>query len=265
MTRLWTLIGVSVVLAVLAAACGGDADVDIDGDDEMATAAVTPASSPTLAPTPMGFAERPEITISSDETFSAIVETTKGTFRIELRPDIALETVNSFIFLAREGFYDGVTFHRVIPGFVAQGGDPTGTGSGGPGYTLPDEFSDVPFQRGTVAMANTGAPNSSGSQFFIAYAANVYDDVDDSGNASVGDVRLTDVVPFPAGSTVADGDPDIGRGLTTVSDLTGAFTVFGMVVEGMEVVDALTPRDPATDPAAPPGDAILSIQIEDGE
>jgi peptidylprolyl isomerase len=118
----------------------------------------------------MTFSERPEITISPDKKYSATVETTKGTFRIELRPDIAIQTVNSFIFLARQGYYDGVTFHRVIPGFVAQGGDPTGTGSGGPGYTLPAEFSDVPFVRGTVGLARSDDPDSGGSQFFICYS-----------------------------------------------------------------------------------------------
>jgi peptidylprolyl isomerase len=119
----------------------------------------------------MTFAERPEITISPDKQYSATVETTKGTFRIELRPDIAIQTVNSFIFLARQGYYDGSTFHRVIPGFVAQGGDPTGTGSGGPGYTLPAEFSDVPFVRGTVGLARQPQDvDSGGSQFFIAYS-----------------------------------------------------------------------------------------------
>ena len=268
MLRLRPILSAFAFLAVLVAACNGGGAGTTPPARETPTAGETPASSPALAPTPMTFAERPELTISADEKIFAIVETEKGSFRIELRPDLALETVNSFIFLARQGYFNGVTFHRVIPGFVAQGGDPTGTGSGGPGYTLPDEFSDVPFERGTVAMANTGAPNSSGSQFFIAYAAQVYDDVDDSGDASVGDVRLRDVDPFPEGSTVADGDPDIGSGLTTVSrlvsDLKGRFTVFGQVVEGMDVVDALTPRHPAVDPNASPGDAIIGIEIEEG-
>jgi len=213
----------------------------------------------------MTFAERPEITISPDKKYFATVETTKGTIRIELRPDLAIQTVNSFIFLARQGYYDGVTFHRVIPGFVAQGGDPTGTGSGDPGYTLPAEFSDIPFERGTVGLARSNDPDSGGSQFFIAYAADVYDDVDESGDTSVGDVRLSDVGPYPAGSTVADGDLDIGSGLTTVSALNGLYTVFGKVIEGMEVVDSLTPRDPATDPNAPPGDTIITITIQEGE
>jgi peptidylprolyl isomerase len=159
MLRAWPLLAASLLLGALALACG-------DGGGQPPT----PSPSPTLAPTPMTFTERPEITISPDKKYFATVETTKGTFRIELRPDIAIETVNSFIFLARQGYYDGVTFHRVIPGFVAQGGDPTGTGSGGPGYTLPAEFSDVPFERGTVGMARGNDPDSGGSQFFIAYS-----------------------------------------------------------------------------------------------
>lgn len=117
----------------------------------------------------MKFAERPELTIDPDKKYTAIIETEKGTFRIQLKPDLAIQTVNSFVFLAREGYYDGVTFHRVLPGFMAQGGDPTGTGSGGPGYTLPAEFSDTPYVRGTVGMARTADPDSGGSQFFITF------------------------------------------------------------------------------------------------
>ena len=117
----------------------------------------------------MTFAERPELSIDPDKKYIAIIETEKGTFRIQLKPDLAIQTVNSFVFLAREGYYDGVTFHRVIPGFMAQGGDPTGTGSGGPGYNLPAEFSDTPYVRGTVGMARTADPDSGGSQFFITF------------------------------------------------------------------------------------------------
>jgi peptidylprolyl isomerase len=255
MLRAWPLIAASLLLGVLALACG---------DDEGEPSA--PSPSPALEPTPINFAERPEITIDPDKKYFADVETTKGTFRIKLRPDIALQTVNSFIFLAREGFYDGVTFHRVIPGFVAQGGDPTGTGSGGPGYTLPAEFSDVPFKRGTVGLARSNDPDSGGSQFFIAYAAKVYDDRDDSGDASAGDIRLMDVGPLLEGSKVAKGDPDIGSGLTTVSGLNGLYTVFGTVVEGMKLVDSLTPRDPANIATPQPqGDTIITITIQEGE
>ena len=111
------------------------------------------------APEPMGLAE--------GDTCRALLETAQGAITIRLRPDLAPQSVNSFVFLAREGFYDGTTFHRVIPGFIAQGGDPTGRGHGGPGYRLPDELSAEPFEAGAVGLANSG-PGSNGSQFFIA-------------------------------------------------------------------------------------------------
>ena len=112
----------------------------------------------------------PAMTIDPSKHYTATIVTEKGDIVIELYPAEAPVTVNSFVFLARQGFYDGVTWHRVLPGFVAQTGDPTGTGSGGPGYTFKDEISpklnlDAP---GIVAMANSG-PNSNGSQFFITY------------------------------------------------------------------------------------------------
>ncbi len=115
------------------------------------------------------YQNRPTLAIDPAKTYLAVITTVRGEFTIEVRPDVAPETVNSFIFLARDGYYDGVTFHRVIPGFVAQGGDPTGTGSGGPGYTLPAEFSELPYERGTVGVARSTSPDSGGSQFFIAF------------------------------------------------------------------------------------------------
>jgi len=125
-----------------------------------------------------------------------------GEIRIELLPEIAPQTVANFIKLAEEGFYAGIQFHRVIPGFILQAGDPYSRdsdprqlGSGGPGYTIPDEFSDFPHTRGVVSMANKGAPNSGGSQFFILH-----------------------------------GD---------APQLDGRYAVFGRVVEGMDVVDAI--------------------------
>jgi peptidylprolyl isomerase len=220
MKRFWPLLGASALFAVLAFACKGDGGAKNE----------TPASSPGLAPTPKTYSERPPTTISADKKYSAVVETTKGKFTIELRPDIALQTVNSFIFLAREGFYNGVTFHRVIrdvpgkPDFVAQTGDPTGTGSGGPGYTLPAEFSAEPYVRGTVGMARVGTDiDSAGSQWFITYN-DKYQDV-----------------------------------------LNRQYTVFGKVVEGMETIDALTPRDTSNVATPQPeGDRIISIEIVEG-
>ncbi len=108
----------------------------------------------------------PEMVIDTAKTYTATVETNRGSFTIDLLTDVAPKTVNNFVFLAREGFYNGTTFHRVIPGFVAQGGDPTGTGRGGPGYKFEDELTPTPFVEGIVGMANAG-PNTNGSQFYI--------------------------------------------------------------------------------------------------
>ena len=159
----------------------------------------------------------PAMSIDPAKPYSARLKTAGGEITIRLRSDLAPQSVNSFVFLAREGFYDGCTFHRVIPGFVAQGGDPTGSGSGGPGYTVPDELSDVPFAAGVLGMANAG-PNTNGSQFFIT--------------------------------------------LGEVPHLTGRYTVFGEVTEGMDVALGITPRDPAS--ARAPGDSIEGIEILEG-
>ncbi|MEZ4645761.1 MAG: peptidylprolyl isomerase [Chloroflexota bacterium] len=145
-----------------------------------------------------------------------------GSFVIELLPKSAPQTVNSFVFLARNGWFDGVSFHRVLSGFVAQTGDPSGTGQGGPGYTIPNEIDPALSHRepGMVAMANAG-PDTNGSQWYI---------------------------------TLAD-----------ASQLDGSYTLFGRVIEGMDVVQAITPRDPSTDPTAPTGDLIRQITIEEIE
>ena len=108
----------------------------------------------------------PSMSIDPTKNYSASMSLSGGKVTIELLADVAPVTVNNFVFLAREGFYDGTTFHRVIPGFVAQGGDPTGTGTGGPGYQFQDELSDVPFEQGIVGMANAG-PGTNGSQFYL--------------------------------------------------------------------------------------------------
>ncbi len=108
----------------------------------------------------------PEMQIETNRTYSATIKTNKGDIHLQLNPAEAPMTVNNFVTLARDGFYDNVTFHRVVPGFVIQGGDPTGTGSGGPGYKFKDEPVKRPYRAGTLAMANAG-PNTNGSQFFI--------------------------------------------------------------------------------------------------
>lgn len=111
----------------------------------------------------------PGLTIDLAKSFSAKLDTNHGEIQIELDPTSSPQAVNNFVFLARDGFYDGVIFHRVIPGFMIQGGDPTGTGRGGPGYQFRDELEGSgDYSRGTVAMANAG-PNTNGSQFFICH------------------------------------------------------------------------------------------------
>jgi cyclophilin family peptidyl-prolyl cis-trans isomerase len=111
----------------------------------------------------------PEMVIDPAKTYTATIETTAGTMTAELFASEAPRTVNNFVFLANEGFYADVIFHRVISGFMIQGGDPTGTGSGGPGYRFADEPVSRPYQRGTLAMANAGA-DTNGSQFFVMHA-----------------------------------------------------------------------------------------------
>jgi cyclophilin family peptidyl-prolyl cis-trans isomerase len=154
----------------------------------------------------------PELTIDTDADYQAVIKTSKGDITVKLFASEAPNTVNNFVFLAREGFYDGVIFHRVIKGFMLQGGDPTGTGRGGPGYKFADELQasrDRGYKLGTLAMANAG-PNTNGSQFFIMHADyglppqyNVFgktidglDVVDEIGNTATGpaDKPVEDVV-----------------------------------------------------------------------
>ncbi len=139
-----------------------------------------------------------------------------GEFVIQLYPDKAPITVNNFVFLTNDGYYNGVTFHRVLEGFMAQGGDQTGSGMGGPGYEFVNEDSDLQFDKaGVVAMANAGR-DTNGSQFFITF-----------GPAEM---------------------------------LNGGYTIFGQVTEGMDVVNAITRRDPQQNPDFP-GDTIETITI----
>lgn len=162
----------------------------------------------------------PPFDIDVSKEYVATLHTQKGDIVIRLYADSAPLAVNSFVFLARHGWYDGVTFHRVLPGFVAQTGDPSGTGRGGPGYFFKNEVRlnllyDKP---GVVGMANSG-PDTNGSQFFITFA------------------------PEPK--------------------LDGSYTIFGQVVSGMDVVESLTPRDPQSSSALPPGDKIINVTIEE--
>jgi len=150
----------------------------------------------------------PELTIDLSKTYTAKIDTSAGEISVDFYAADAPQTVNNFVFLARDGFYDGVIFHRTIPGFMIQGGDPTGTGTGGPGYRFRDEFHDkTTYRRGTVAMANAG-PNTNGSQLFICH----------------------DNVGLP-----------------------NAYTIFGEVTDGLDVVDAIAqkPTGPQDRPFEP--------------
>ncbi len=154
MKRLTSMVGLVAAIAIGLSACA-------------------PAATPTqTSGTVKQWSSPPEMTIDPNKSYTATIETAKGNIVIELLPKIAPKTVNNFVFLARAGYYDGVTFHRVLKGFMAQGGDPTGTGMGGPGYEFENETSpEVTFDGpGIVAMANAG-PDTNGSQFFITYDA----------------------------------------------------------------------------------------------
>jgi peptidyl-prolyl cis-trans isomerase B (cyclophilin B) len=149
----------ALAAAVALAACGGD-------DDREGTPA-TPAQ-------PEVQFSKPERVLERGEAATAVVNTSEGEFQIELDTRTSPKTANSFAFLAEEGFYDGTTFHRIVPGFVIQAGDPTATGTGGPGYSVDEPPPpDTEYLRGTVAMANTPVepPGRSGSQFFVVVAA----------------------------------------------------------------------------------------------
>lgn len=139
------------------------------------TAAAEPAEPPPgLMPTATThtYSAPPPMSIDPSKRYTATIATPRGNIVVELLPDIAPQTVNNFVFLARQNFYNGLTWHRVLPGFMAQGGDPRGDGTGGPGYSIPAEFTDqILFdQPGLVAMARSNDPDSAGSQFFITTA-----------------------------------------------------------------------------------------------
>ena len=159
----------------------------------------------------------PAIMIDTGKQYTATIETEKGNLVLELFAKDVPVTVNNFVFLAREGYYDGTTFHRVIPGFMVQGGDPTGSGMGGPGYRFTDEFTEHTHVAGAFSMANAG-PNTNGSQFFITY------------------------VP--------------------VHQLDGKHSVFGQLIEGMDVLENITPRDPNNNPQFE-GDKIIKVVIDE--
>jgi len=201
--RLFRIAGIILLLAaLLSASCAGEKPIP-----------------KTEKPKPKTYSAPPPMTIDTSKQYTATIETEKGDIVLELFAKDVPVTVNNFVFLAREGFYDGTTFHRVIPGFMVQGGDPTGTGRGGPGYSFADEFTKQTQHThvaGALSMANSG-PNTNGCQFFITY--------------------------------------------TPQHHLDGKHTVFGQLIEGMDVLGKLTPRDPNQNPQFE-GDTIKRITIK---
>ena len=210
------------LLAVLLVSCGGDETPESSSTacwSEEAVTARNPDDQPSQWNTP------PNMVIDSSASYRATLETSAGTITWELLPEAAPATVNNFVCLARAGYYDGTPFHRILSGFVIQGGDPTGTGTGGPGYRFDDEPVEGEYTSGTVAMANAG-PDTNGSQFFII----------------LGDLRQT---------------------------LPRNYNLFGQVVDGQDVVDALaqTPTGPNArgEMSVPQEQVILeSVSIDEG-
>ena len=239
--------GQRIALESVAVLASGPADLNIVVT-EAAPAAETAAKAtesnipPGMTFTPKGkamqYSAPPPMTIDPNGKYTATFHMEKGgEIVIELYAKEAPMTVNSFVFLAREGFYDGVTFHRVIPGFMAQGGDPTGTGTGGPGYTFESEL--TPLRRhdgpGVLSMANAGGLATNGSQFFITFGA----------------------------TPGLDGYGPDGSLKPCAAPRVSCHTVFGKVIEGMDVVKGISPRDPST--AASPGDVMTTIAIEESD
>ena len=237
------LLFAGLALLVLAMACGsGDGDTTEPEPDAAAPAAQVvdqPQSceDDTLKSGSKSYSAPPPMSIDPDKSYTAtFCMEGGGQFTAELFAKEAPNTINSFVFLAREQFYNGTTFHRVIAEFMAQGGDPTGTGTGGPGYQFDNEL--TPDRRhdsaGTLSMANSGVKNgrgTNGSQFFITFIPTLFlDGYNPDGTAK-----------------------DCSQG--------SCHTVFGRVIEGMEVVNGISIRDPQT--ARTPGDAIATIIIEE--
>ncbi|HEY7522304.1 MAG TPA: peptidylprolyl isomerase [Candidatus Limnocylindrales bacterium] len=197
MTRTRLLV-LGVAMLVAAASCssaGGPSGASPSGG----RAAECPSSQPAALP--------------AGETRTVTIETARGSMTIKVEADLSPIAAGNFVALAGCGFYDGVVFHRVVPGFVIQGGDPTGTGTGGPGYTIQDEPVTTTYSRGTVAMARSGQPNSVGSQFFIV--------LDDEARTALADPRYNN------------------------------YQIVGSVTAGMDTADAIAAAADAENPSNP--------------
>jgi cyclophilin family peptidyl-prolyl cis-trans isomerase len=164
MGRVLVPIAVIVIAAVALTSMSGGDDANIAAKDGCRDVKKVPTADSKT------YDAAPAFTLDATKTYTAVFETSCGSFTVQLNPTEAPQTVNSFVFLANEGFYDGLSFHRVVKDFVIQGGDPVGDGTGGPGYTLPDEPPAAGYVEGSVAMANAGA-GTTGSQFYVVTSA----------------------------------------------------------------------------------------------
>lgn len=221
----------SLVVAVTLVACGNEEsfeDPTPANETEVATSPAAAVAEPTVSPTetttqegtePMQWTSPPEMQLDQGKDYRATIHTSMGDIIVDLFESETPVTVNNFVFLAQQGFYTNVPFHRIISGFMIQTGDPTGTGAGGPGYRFEDEPVQRDYVKGTLAMANAG-PNTNGSQFFITHA-------------------------------------DVG--------LQKDYTIFGEVVEGTDVVDAIAsvPVSPsARGERSVPNDPVILESVE---
>ncbi|MGD8191187.1 peptidylprolyl isomerase [Brevibacillus ginsengisoli] len=200
MKKLWQGLGILLLVALVTVGCGKN------------PAPQNPAAQPDTnqaAQPKKQYAKAPDMQIDPNKTYRAKVSTTKGDFTIELFAKDAPKTVNNFVFLSKDKFYDNIVFHRILKTFMIQTGDPTGTGAGGPGYKFEDELNNGhQYEPGVVAMANSGPnTNTNGSQFFIGTGA---------------DVKNLNNMPY--------------------------YTIFGKVVEGMDVVEKIASTPVTTDP-----------------
>lgn len=157
------------VIMLLTSCARHEVNINIGGQDVSDKTAAKSTGDSTTSTKPKTYSSMPEMNLFTNVTYKAVMETNKGKMVFELFSRDAPRTVNNFVFLARDGFYDDTIFHRVIANFMAQGGDPTGTGTGGPGYNIPDEITYHKHLTGTLSMANKNAPNTGGSQFFICF------------------------------------------------------------------------------------------------
>lgn len=231
-----------ILISLLSILACNSSDDDIAIQDNQISDTTTVVSEPAKPEAPKNnsntkiYSSPPPMTIDKNKNYNAIIEMEKGgEIIIQLFANEAPETVNNFVFLAREGYYDGVTFHRVIEGFMAQGGDPTGTGTGGPGYSFDNEL--TPQRRhdgpGVLSMANAGIQNgkgTNGSQFFITFTE----------------------THFLDGFNLDDTPKDCSQAGVS------CHTVFGNVIKGMDVGNGITVRDPSI---AIKADVMKTIRI----